>query len=184
MAKKSIQITEEKLAEVIKDITMQALNEMDGATYARIYNATHRAKEDNQQNVFQRTVGPKTVNNDDIISRAIKIEPSIQQHWLNDFIGKTFKFYGEDRMGLVANVLFTFNKVKKLDYNKTVLVGDVIFNNIQISGDGIIINFSNGKVVCHEKGNRYSYNLEVDVRTKDLWEKLLEQLKMALDNRK
>lgn len=184
MGKKVIQLTEGTLAEMIKNITLDVLNEMDGATYSRIYNASHRAKTDNQNGSFQRSVGSKTTNNDDIISRARKIEPSVQQHWLNEFIGKTFKFYGEDRMGLIADVLFTFDRVKKLDKEKSILVGTVIFNDTQINGDGIVVNFAKEKVLYHERGNRYAYVLEIDNRSKSLWDKLLSQLKMAIDARK
>ena len=60
MAKKVIQLTEGELARIIKDVTIQALNEMDGATYARIYNATHRAKNDIQSRILQRA---KTTTN-------------------------------------------------------------------------------------------------------------------------
>ena len=93
-------------------------------------------------------------------------------------------FYGQDRMGLVASVLFTFDEVTKLDINKTILVGTVTFNQTQISGDGIIVNFANGTIKYHERGSRYAYNLEVDNRTAPLWNKLMAQLQMALDNRK
>ena len=184
MSKKVITLTESELLEIIKEVTIKSLNEMDGKTYARIYDATKRAKEDNQQGVYQRTVGPKTTNNDAIIQRATNMQKSTQQHWLKDFIGKTFMFYGQDRMGLVASVLFTFDEVTKLDINKTILVGTVTFNQTQISGDGIIVNFANGTIKYHERGSRYAYNLEVDNRTAPLWNKLMAQLQMALDNRK
>ena len=184
MEKKIIKISEEKLAEIIKDIAMQNLNEMDGATYSRIYNASHRARSDNQNGQMQHKVGMKVVNNDDIINRAINLQPKVQNHWLNDFIGKTFKFYGEDRMGLVANVLFTFEKITKLDLNKTILVGTILFNTNQINGDGIIIDFVKNNVVYHERGTRYIYNLEIDNRTKKNWNDLLFQLKLSLESRK
>ena len=183
MAKKVIQLTESELLEIIKDITIKSLNEMDGKTYTRIYNATKRAKEDNQRGLYQRTVGPKTTNNDAIILRATNMEKAVQYHWLKDFIGQTFMFYGQDRMGLVASVLFTFDKVTKLDVNKTILVGTVTFNQTQISGDGIIVNFANGTIKYHERGSRYAYNLEVDNRTAPLWNGLMAQLQMALNNR-
>lgn len=184
MAKKVIQLTESELLEIIKDVTIKSLNEMDGKTYTRIYNASKRTKSDNQQRIYQRTIGSKTTNNDAIIQRATNKQKPIQQHWLKEFIGRTFMFYGQDRMGLVASVLFTFDEVTKLDLNKTILVGMVTFNQIQISGDGIIVNLKNGTIKYHERGSRYVYYLEVDNRTAPLWNKLVTQLQMALDNRK
>ena len=124
------------------------------------------------------------IDNDDIISRATNMQPNVQEHWLKDYIGKTFKFFAEDRLRLTAHLLFTFNRVTKLDTKKTILIGDVVFNNQQISGDGIIIDFTKGTVKYHERGSRYAYNLEIDNRFKPLWEGLCEQLKTAIDNMK
>lgn len=83
----------------------------------------------------------------------------------------------------MADVLFTFDKIKKLDLNKTILIGTVTFNQTQIPGDGIVIDFIKNRVQYHEKGNRYAYNLEIDNRTAQLWYGLLAQLKQALENR-
>ena len=80
-------------------------------------------------------------------------------------------------MGLPAHVLFTFEKVTKLEPNKTVLVGSVTFNRNQINGDGIIIDFTTNKVKYQERGSRYMYTLELDNRFKPLWDKFLEQTK-------
>lgn len=202
MGKRIIQLTEGELAKIIKDVTIQSLNEMDGATYSRIYNATHGAKDDIQKGLLQR---PKTttirhrkdgklrkkpivnttmINNDDYIAKGRAMENRIQQYWLKDFIGQTFKFFGEDRMGIPADILLKFDKVTKLSLEKTILIGTVTYNTSQIEGDGITIDFIHNKVQYHERGSRYAYNLEIDQRSKPLWDKLLSQLKMALDARK
>ena len=194
MVKKVIRLTEMELSNLIKEATRTVINEMDGATYSRIYNASHKAKEDSQNGNHStlRIINNKTdgsrrfvgVNNDDTIAKARRMEKDVQPYWLQDYVGKTFKFYGEDRLGLVANVLFTFEKVTKLDLNKTILVGTVTFNLTQISGDGIIIDFVKNRVLYHEKGNKYAYKLEIDNRTAQLWNGLLVQLKKSLENRK
>jgi hypothetical protein len=60
--------------------------------------------------------------------------------------------------------------------NKVILVGTVTFNNNQISGDGIIIDFIKNTIKYHEKGSRYTYNLEIDNRYKPLWDKFVNEL--------
>lgn len=184
MKKKVIQLTEEELHNLIKECVENALNEMDGATYARLHNASQRAMNDMQNGNATQTVGKKVINNDDTITRATNMQPAVQQYWLKDYIGKTFKFFAQDRLGLVAHVLFTFDKVTKLDVKKTILVGTVTYNATQISGDGITIDLSNNKVYYHERGSRYKYNLVADNRTAPIWNKLLEQLRMTLDKSK
>jgi hypothetical protein len=116
------------------------------------------------------------VNNDDIITRANDLEPRVQAHWLKDYIGKTFKFFGRGQMGLPAHILFTFDKITKFELNKVILVGTVTFNNNQISGDRIIIDFIKNTIKYHERGIRYTYNLEIDNRYKPLWDKFVNEL--------
>lgn len=184
MAKKVIRLTEDELKQLIKEATARVMNEMDAATYSRIYNASHRAVQDTQNGNYERTINGKTfVDNDDIISKADELEPRAQAHWLKDYVGQTFKFFGRSQMGLPAHVLFTFERVTKLEPNKTVLVGSVTFNRNQINGDGIIIDFVKGRVKYHERGNRYAYNLEIDNRYKQMWDAFTNELKAALDAR-
>ena len=198
MSKKIIKLTESELSNLIREAVYNTINEMDGVTYARINNASQRAKNDIQNGIYQvpktttikhkkdgtlrkRPITKTTmIDNDDTIKRATKMQPEVQQHWLKDYIGKTFKFFANDRLNLVAHVLFTLDKVTKLDWKKTILVGTVTYNQTQISGDGIIIDFTKNRVQYHERGSRYAYNLEIDNRVKPLWDKLLEQLRMAL----
>lgn len=184
MKKEVVQLTESELHSMIAHCITEALSEMDGATYSRMYNASHRAMNDIQNGQPTRKIGNKVTNNDHIITRATQMQSTVQQHWLKDYIGKTFKFFAEDRMGLVAHLLFTLEKVTKLDAKKTILIGNVVFNNTQINGDGIIIDFTKNRVQYHERGSRYAYELRIDNRVAPLWNKLLEQLQMALNSRK
>lgn len=72
---------------------------------------------------------------DDKVSRATNVQPDIHEQCLKDYIGKTFKFFAQDRLQLVALLLFSFEKVVKLDMKETILAGTIVFNNQQINGD-------------------------------------------------
>ena len=184
MAKKTvIRLTEGQLSEIIKDITLKSLNEIDGATYSRVYNASHRAKNDNQNGQLQRTVGNRTRNNDDILTHARELEPRAKESFLKPFVNQPFKFYGENRLGIIADVIFTMTDMTHLNSDRAILVGTVVFNDTQINGDGIIVDLKNNKVYYHERGNRYKYVLEIDNRTKDLWDKFMFQLHLAISKR-
>ncbi len=185
MAKKMvIELTEEQLAEIIKDITIKCLNEIDGATYSRVYNASHRAKNDNQNGQMQRTVGNRTRNNDDILAHARELEPRARESFLKPFVNQPFKFYGENTHGMVADIIFTMSDITHLNPDRAILVGTVIFNGTQINGDGIYVNLKNDKVYYHERGNRNRYLLEIDnMRTKELWDKFMSQLHLAISKR-
>lgn len=184
MAKKTvIRLTEGQLAEIIKDITIKSLNEIDGATYSRVYNASHRAKNDKQNGQLQRTVGNRTRNNDDILAHARELEPRAKENFLNPFVNQPFKFYSENRLGIIADVIFTMTDMTHLNSDRAILVGTVVFNDTQINGDGIIVDLKNDKVYYHERGNRYKYVLEIDNRTKDLWDKFMSLLHLAISTR-
>lgn len=184
MAKKIIKLTSEELHNLIAESTKRAIREMKGETYSRIHNASHRAQQDIQNGVDNRTVnGVKFVDNDDIITRANDLESRAQAHWLKNYIGKTFKFFGRGQMGLPAHILFTFDKITKFEPNKTVLVGTITFNKNQINGDGIIIDFIKNTIKYHERGSRYAYNLEIDNRYKPMWNEFISELLNALNSR-
>ena len=184
VAKKIKRLTEDELKQLIKEATAKVMNEMDAATYLRIHNASHRTTQAIQNGNNEWTVnGRDFVDNDEIICSADELEPRVQAHWIKDFVGQTFKFFGRSQMGLPAHVLFTFDQVSKLEPNKTVLVGSVTFNRNQINGDGIIIDFTKGRVKYRERGNRYAYTLEIDNRYKPLWDKFTNDLRSALDAR-
>ena len=70
-----------------------------------------------------------------------------------------------------------------LNKDRAILKGDVVFNNMEISGDGIYIDFKTDKVYYKERGSRYKYILEIDNRTSSLWNQFLNQLKLSIQKR-
>ena len=183
MAKKIVRLSEAELMSMINEAVTNAL-EKDGKTAMRVPNVSKTTRDDIQRGISDKVINPtKTIPNDRLIQKAQGMAPRVEDHWLRDFKGVTFKFFGEDRIGIVFHILFTFEKLTKLSQDKTILVGTVSYNNQSISGDRIIINFDKGTVKYHERGSRYRYSLEIDNRMKPQWDALLEQLKMALNAR-
>ncbi len=184
MAKKVIRLTEDEFMSMINEAVANALVEMDGKTAMRVPNVSTNAKNDIQQGIYSKTINPnKSISNDALIQKAQNMWSRVEDHWLQKFKGVTFKFFGKDRIGIVANILFTFEKLTHLSSDKTILIGSVSYNNQTINGDGIVINFNKGTVKYKARGNRYQYSLEIDNRTKPTWDALLEQLQMALNAR-
>lgn len=181
MANKVIRLTDEEFMSMINEAVADALVEMDGKTAMRVPNVSTHAKNDIYQSSYSTIVHTnKTISNDSLKQKAQNMWPRVDEHWLHQFKGITFKFFGIDGIGLVAHILFTFEKLTHLSSDKTILVGTVTYNNQSINGDGIVINFNKGTVKYKERGNRYQYSLEIDNRTKLKWDALLEQIQMAL----
>ena len=180
MAKKVKRLTEGELNQLIKESTSWILKEMD-ATTSRTHNTSHSAKQDIQSVNDEKDVNiQKCVDNDVINSHADSIRPEAQSHWLSGYISQTFKFFGRGPMGLPAHILFSFERITKLESNKTVLVGTVTCNKNQNNGEVIIINFKKNRVLYHARGNRHIYNLEIDNRYKPLWNKFKQELLLEL----
>ena len=175
MAKRVIRLTEGELNQLIKESTSKILKEMD-ATTSRTHNTSHSAKQDIQSGKNEKGENiEKCVNNGVIKSSADSMDSEVQSHWLSGYVGLTFKFFGRGPMGLPAHILFSFERITKLEPNKTVLVGTVTCNKNQINGAVIIINFKKNSVLYHARGNRHIYNLEIDNRHKPLWDKFKQE---------
>lgn len=179
MKRQIIQLTEEQLHSLIKDCVEKALDYMDGATFSRMCNASHKVMNDIQNGNSTRAVGNNTTDNDEVNKEIIN-GTDCSATLVRDYVGKTFKFFGEDRMGLVTHLLFTLENVTKLDVNKTVLVGTIVLNNKQINGGGIIIDFAKNRVQYYDRGGRHSYKLEIDQRVAPMWNSLIDRLNIAL----
>ena len=167
---------------MINEAVANALVEKDGKTAIKVPDISINAKNNIQQGVYSKIINSKkSISNDDLITKAQNMWPRVEDHWLKDFKGTTFKFFGKDRIGIVANILFTFEKLTHLSSDKTILVGSISYNNQTINGNGIVINFNKGTVKYKDRGSRYQYSLEIDNRFKSKWDALLEQLQMALN---
>lgn len=174
-SRKIIRLTEDELRQSIFEAVVPMLNEEDAAIYTRVYNASHRIRKDNRQSVN----GPLVDKNNER-NRSRQTEPNVQVHELDKFIGKDFRFYSENELGLVVIIKFVFSKVKKLAYHNTILTGTVLFEDTQIDGDRIIVDFAKNRVRYRERGSGCFYNLEIDNRFKSLWNELLMQLENAM----
>ena len=56
----------------------------------------------------------------------------------DDYYGTTFKFFGWGPMGLPTHVLFTLDRVTKINPNKTILCGNVTIRTSQANGEKLI----------------------------------------------
>ena len=81
MGRKIVRLTESELAHIIKEATIASLNEIDGATYARIYNATHKAKQDIQSGNLQT---PKTTTKRHKIDGSLRKKPLVNTTLINN----------------------------------------------------------------------------------------------------
>lgn len=181
MTKKVIQLTEDEFKAMINEAVSQTFIEMDGKTAMCVPKISTKAQDEIQNGIDNRQINvPKTVT-DELNQKAQNMRSRVENHWVQQFKGLTFKFFSKDKIGIVTNILFTFEKLTKLSADKTILTGVVSYNNQSIIGDGIIINFNKDTVKYHEQGSRYQYSLEIDMRTKPQWDGLLEQLQIALN---
>lgn len=125
---------------------------------------------------YLESIGQKG-GNADVPGKTRTPDDRVKEGQLEDFIGKTFKFFWEDELRKIVNIIFTLKRIMKLNVRKTILEGDILCNGEKISDDSIVVDSRKDKVVYKEKECGLLYNLEIDIRSKDLWESLSEYIK-------
>lgn len=173
MAKKIVHLSEAEFMSMINEAVAKAL-QTNRVTDVEVSNVSKSSTYDIKLDAVDKVINP---------SKKQGICAGEEEHSLMNFKGKTFKFFGEDSMGIVSNILFTFEKITKLSQDKTILFGTVSYNQQSIIGDKIIINFDKGTVKYKENGSRYQYSLEIDNRMKPQWDAFLERLKELNEGR-
>lgn len=189
MKKKVIKLTEEELHNIIRD----CLNEIGGKTLATIDNSAINSM-NNIQNGVDRTFfgtnkGLKMVDHNANIIRADNLKKEGEKSFLTPYLNKPFLFWAYRRGGNPIHLVFKVENIKKSIDSEAILGGEVVFGAEQLPGD-IVINFKLGKdmeysnIVSYKyKGNSYKYFLEPNIKTKPLWDELVNGLKNELLNR-
>ena len=73
-----------------------------------------------------------------------------------------------------------WDRVTKINPNKTILCGNVTIRTSQTNGEKLIIDFTKNRVKYHNRQDKCIYDLEIDNRFKPLWNQFLFELKRVL----
>ena len=179
MAKKIVRLTESELRNLIQEATAEVLSEIDGRTYSRVHNATMQAQKDLVNNI---PMSPQGRPNIDVIQRGIKLDPKAADSLITPFKTK-FLFHCQNLRGTAAITIFDLKELYELTPQKAILKGDITFNDEPLHGS-IIIDFVKDKVQYNYKGKAPRYTLTIDPSKRDLWNKLVNELKASINNRR
>lgn len=178
MAKKVIRLTESELHNIILEATNDVLKEIDGKTYSRVHNATMQAQQDLINNI---PLSPQGRKNMSVIERGISLDPKAADSLITPFKTK-YLFHCQNLRGAAAITIFELKQLYELTSQKAILKGDVIFNNEPLYGS-VIVDFVSNTVQYNYKGKYPHYKLIIDPSKKDLWNKLVEELKTSVNSR-
>ena len=179
MGKKVVRLTETELRNLIEEATINVLNEIDGKTYSRIHNATMQAQRDLVNNIPQ---SPQGRSNIDVIQRGIKLDPRAADSLITPYKTK-YLFHCQNLRGAAAITILDLKELYELTPQKAILKGSITFNDEPLYGS-IIINLINNKVQYNYKGKSPHYTLTIDPSKRELWDKLVNELKASINNRK
>jgi len=177
-------LTEEELSKAIYEAVLPTLNEADAKTYSIAYINAQRQRVKRQNNCIVLKDDKKEQTTKKANSRTEILEPKGQSILLKDFIGQTFKFYGDGPLGIVHDIRFTFEKIIKMDClaNKVVMAGTVSCNDCPIKNQKIYVDYNRNSVKYHKRGQLYhTYDLEIDNRYKEQWDLLLNEIRNDID---
>ena len=175
MAKKNIRLTEQEFRTFIKHAVNETLSEIDGATYARIHNATMRAQ---QNQLLNKTSESPKRTNLELILKGIELNPKTADSLITPY--KTdYLFHCQNLRGTAAITIFHLDELYELTPQKAILKGNIVFNGERLWGS-IIVDMTNHSVCYNYKGRSPRYTLQIDPSKKDLWDRLIQQLDLAL----
>lgn len=178
MSKRTIILNENEFRVLIKHALNEVLSEIDGQTYARVHNATMQAQK-NQLSGVASTNPRKT--NMDIIQHGISLDPRAADSLIRPY-KSDYLFHCKNLRGAAAITIFTLEELYCLDTQKAILKGNITFNGEQLHGS-IIVDMTTHDVIYNYKGKSPRYKLTIDPSKKQLWDKLITQLDLALKSR-
>ena len=176
--KQKITLTEQELTAIVKHSICEALNEIDGATYARIHNSTMAAQQ--RQLDGTPSTNPRRTNVDTII-KGISLDPKAADSLISPY--KTdYLFHCQNLRGAAALTVFELEQLYLLNEDKAILKGKITFNNERLYGS-IVIDMRTRRTYYNYKGQRPEYTLQIDPSKKQIWDGLVNQLDLAISNR-
>ena len=179
MEKKIVKLTEGELRNIIAESVLQVMNEIDAKTYSHVHNATAHAKSENQNGYYIHTINPtKSETNDSIIAHGIELEPHAADSMISPYKNVRYMFYCKNLRQNVGITLFNLQELYELTSEKSVLKGEIIFNNHSMNGS-IIIDMGTGTSIYYHNSSKKKYPLEIDNRFASQWNKLVQTLQEA-----
>lgn len=173
MTKKIVRLTDFELRNLIQEATAEVSSKIDGKTHSRIHNAT----KDLVNNI---PASPQGRPNIDVMQRGIKLDPRAADSLITPFKTK-YLFHCQNLRGTAAITIFDLKELYELTPQKAILKGDITFNDEPLHGN-IIIDLVNDKVQYNYKGKAPRYTLTIDPSKRDLWNKLVNELKASINN--
>jgi hypothetical protein len=111
MAKKVIQLTESEIQLIIRDVTLKSLNGEDRERYARMWEASRKA-----------------------------VDQQSSLSTLNSFPEYQYMFFSRDSRDMGFRVIFSFENTYKIKDNCIILSGEIVFNQECYHGQIRIVN--------------------------------------------
>lgn len=179
MGKKIVRLTEQEFKALIKHAINESLDEIDGATYAKVHNATMRAQQNQLSGIPS---GNNRKSNMDIIQQGIGLDKRASDSLISPY--KTdYLFHCTNLRGTASITIFNLEELYLLNDSKAILKGEIIFNGEHLNGS-IVVEMPTHKTYYNYKGKAPKYLLQIDPSKKDVWEGLLHQLDISLQKRK
>lgn len=171
-------MTEQEFTSLVKRVINETINEIDGATYARVHNTTMGAQQ-RRISVLPST-SPKR-DNIEIITKGIDFDPRASDSLITPYKGD-YLFHCQNLRQAAALLVFSFNQLYLLNPQKAILKGTVVFNGEPLNGS-IIVDMSTHRTYYNYRGRKPEYDLTIDPSNEKKWNELLQQLDLVIQKR-
>lgn len=177
MAKKIKTLTREELCNIIAESVMQVMNENDAKIYAKVHESTNQARKGNRSGIHQ-VDSNKSETDDFIIAHGIDMKSKATGSFMTPYKDINYMFYCKNLRQNVGITMFKLEQLHELTSEKAVLIGEIIFNNQQMTGS-IIVNLNDGQVNYYHSSSKRKYLLEIDKRFECQWNNLVQKLQQV-----
>ncbi len=178
MKRKTIILTEQEFTFLVKRVVNETMNEIDGATCARVHNATMDAQ---QRRISGLPSASSKRDNLEIITKGIDLDPHACDSLITPYKGD-YLFHCQNLRQTAALLVFSFSQLYLLNPQKAILKGSVVFNGETLNGN-IIVDMTTHRTYYNYKGRKPEYNLTIDPANEKKWNELLQQLNLVIKKR-
>ena len=174
MKRNKIILTEQEFTSLVKRVVNETINEIDGATYARV----HSAKMGAQQRRLSGLPSTSTKRvNIEIITKGIDLDPRASDSLIMPY-KYDYLFHCQNLLQ-AALLVFSFSQVYLLTPQKAILKGNVVFNGEPLNGS-IFVDMPSHRTYYKYKGRKSEYDLTIDRSNAKKWNELLQQIDLAI----
>jgi hypothetical protein len=174
MAKIKRKLSEIEFQALVEKAVTGGRDETDGKVLSSVHDVIMRAHDDSLRNDAYPQYG---ISDSNIVRKEIYSYPKEADSLILPFKTK-YLFHCHNLRGAAALLVFDLSELDELTPREATLKGNIVYNRVKLGGS-IIVSLSDESVTFERIGNRSIRNLKIDPSKKEMWRKLIGELRKS-----